>query len=247
MPTSKPVVPLSRDLAARIGRAVLHPGARADAALSTAQRLMSLIPIRTLNPSDKPAILSHLIALPPHDRYLRFGLPVGDVQIESYVANLDFERDEIFGITNRALKLVAMAHVAFAAQPGEDLGAEFGVSVAAECRGRGYGTLLFQRAVTHARNKSVGMMFIHALTENAAMLAIARKSGATVERYGSESEAHLLLPHPTLDSRVAEIVEDQVAQTDFHLKTQAKRFWDVLEAVQEVRAGVRRTHDGSVS
>ena len=49
-----------------------------------------------------------------HDRYLRFGYAATDEQIERYVDGLDFERDEIFGIYNRRLELIAMAHLAFA-------------------------------------------------------------------------------------------------------------------------------------
>ncbi len=42
------------------------------------------------------------------------------------------------------------------------------------------GARLFERAVVVARNEGVGMLFIHALSENAAMLKIARNAGATV-------------------------------------------------------------------
>ena len=45
----------------------------------------------------------------------------------------------------------------------------------------------------HARNRGVQTLFIHALSENTAMLRIARNAGATVERDGPESEAWLRL------------------------------------------------------
>lgn len=83
------------------------------------------------------------------------------------------------------------------------------------------------------------MVFIHALSENTAMLKIARNAGATVERDGSESEVYLALPPANLDSRVSEIVEQQWAEMDYRLKKQAKQFWDFLAGVQEVRQGVR--------
>jgi len=53
----------------------------------------------------------------------------------------------------------------------------------------------------HARNEGVSMVFIHALTENTAMLKIARKAGATVQRDGSESEAYLEIPPASFDTR----------------------------------------------
>jgi GNAT superfamily N-acetyltransferase len=117
--------------------------------------------------------------------------------------------------------------------------AEFGVSVLKKARGRGYGQRLFERAVIHARNEGVEMLFIHALSENRAMLHIASKAGAKLERAGSETDAYLRLPPATFDTRMAELLEEQVAQTDYTLKQQAKRFWEFLGSVQEVRQGVR--------
>ena len=198
-----------------------------------------MVPIRSLGAQHRQRIEDHLLALEPSDRYLRFGYAANDDQVRRYAQQLDFERDEIFGIFNRRLELVAMAHVAYADQPGHQQCAEFGVSVLSRARGRGYGARLFDRAVMHARNHGVNMLFIHALSENTAMLKIARNAGATVERDGSESEAYLQLPPANLDSRMAQIVEQQFAEMDYSLKKQAKQFWDFLASVQEIRQGVR--------
>ncbi len=198
-----------------------------------------VIPIRSLGPGHRGRILAHLLALEPDDRFLRFGYAATDEQVGRYVDQLDFEHDDIFGIYNRKLELIAMAHLAYSRDPQASRCAEFGVSVLAKARGRGYGTRLFERAVIHARNDGVDLLFIHALSENAAMLAIARKAGATLERFGSETEAHLRLPPATLDTRMSELVVAQLAQTDYRLKQQAKSFWDFLAAVQETRQGVR--------
>ena len=202
-----------------------------------------VVPIRSIGPSHGERIATHLLALNPQDRYLRFGYAANDEQIRRYVAGLNFERDEIFGIYNRRLELIAMAHLALSVDPALTTCAEFGVSVLGQARGRGYGARLFDRAVIHARNDGVSMMFIHALSENTAMLNIARKAGATIERDGSESEAYLKLPPADMDSRMAEMFEEQIAQTDYRLKVQAKQFWDLLGLVQDVRRGVRDSRD----
>jgi len=55
---------------------------------------------------------------------------------------------------------------------------EFGVSVSPSRRGHGYGQQLFERAVVHARNHGVSQLIVYALSENTAMLRIARKAGA---------------------------------------------------------------------
>jgi RimJ/RimL family protein N-acetyltransferase len=204
-----------------------------------------MVPIRSIGPRERERIAQHLLALEPRDRYLRFGYAVSDEQIRRYVDGLDFGRDELFGIYNRRLDLIAMAHLAFA--PDDQLKdcAEFGVSVAEHARGRGYGARLFERAAVIARNEGVGMLFIHALSENTAMLKIARNAGATVVRSGSESEAHLQLPDATLDSRMSEIALEHYAEVDFQLKTRAKQFWAFLATVQEIRSGVRAAREQS--
>jgi GNAT superfamily N-acetyltransferase len=179
--------------------------------------------------------VNHLLALGPHDRYLRFGYSAQDEQIQRYAESLNFERDEIFGIYNRKLELLAMAHLAYAPDETYDSCVEFGVSVLASARGRGYGARLFERAAMHATNDGISLMFIHALSENEAMLKIARKAGARVARDGTECDAYLQLPPSTLDTRMSEVVEETVALTDYRIKVQAKQFWSFLAEVQAVR------------
>ncbi len=196
-----------------------------------------MVPIHSLGENHRDRIATHLLALDGQDRYLRFGYAANDEQIARYVASLNFERDEIFGIYNRKLVLVAMAHLAYAPVDNCNSCAEFGVSVLKAARGRGYGSRLFDRAAMHARNDKVSTLFIHALSENTAMLKIARNAGATVERDGSESEAYLRLAPSTLDSRLTEIVEEQFALADYRIKVQAKQFWEVLAGLQGQRKG----------
>ncbi|MHB8947647.1 MAG: GNAT family N-acetyltransferase [Rhodoferax sp.] len=206
-----------------------------DAAPAAGRAAPLMVPIRSLGANHRERIARHLLALEPHDRYLRFGFEATDAQIERYADSLNFERDEIFGIYNRRLELIAMAHLAF--DPDVKLRdcAEFGVSVLKAARGRGYGGRLFDRAAMHARNEGVSRMFIHALSENTAMLKIARKAGATVARDGADSEAHLLLLPATLDSRLTELVEEKLAQTDYRIKVQVKHFRDALSGMMGSR------------
>ena len=204
-----------------------------------------VVPIRSLGPGHRARIAAHLKALDEEDRYLRFGYPARDEQIDQYVEHIDFERDDVFGIYNRKLELLAMAHLAYADDPDHASCAEFGVSVLKKARGRGYGARLFDRAAIHARNEGVDMLFIHALSENRAMLHIAAKAGATFERAGGETEAYVRLPPATFDTRMAEMVEEQVAQTDSRLKQQARRFWAFVTGLQQVREGVREARSKS--
>jgi GNAT superfamily N-acetyltransferase len=190
------------------------------------------IPIRSLAPRHRPRIVNHLLALPAPDRYLRFGQATNEARIGRYVDLIDFERDEVFGIFNRRLELVAMAHLAClprsAALPAA---AEFGVSVASPMRGRGFGARLFEHAVLHARNRGIDTMVIHALSENSAMLHIVRAAGATIERSGPESEARLKLPNEDLKSRVDAMVEHQAAEVDYGIKLHVRRVDGLFSAL----------------
>ena len=189
------------------------------------------VPIRSLDTGHRDQILAHLQALEQADRYLRFGYAANDEQIRRYVDQIDFERDVLFGIFNRRLHLIAMAHLAFSVDPQLRTCPEFGVSVAKASRGKGYGSRLFERAVVHARNEGVSQLFIHALSENTAMLKIARNAGAVVERDGPESDAWLKLPPDSISSQVGQLVGHQVAEFDYQLKLHAQRLSDWLSAV----------------
>ena len=186
----------------------------------------SWVPVRSLGPRHRPRIAAHLLALDERSRYLRFGYAASDAQIARYVDTIDFEHDEVFGIFNRRLELIAMAHLAHRgpdAARGRSTMSEFGVSVLPKARRRGFGSRLFEHAMLHARNRGVGAIFIHALSENTAMLKIARRAGATVERDGSESEAWLQLPPDTIASHLDEVFGDRVAEIDYRLKLHARR------------------------
>ena len=191
------------------------------------------VPIRSLSDRHRPRILAHLLALDMTDRYLRFGYAAADDQIRRYVERIAFERDEIFGVFNRRLDLIALAHLAYEpsvdSEPDRASAAEFGVSVAVRGRGRGYGARLFDHAVLRARNRGVDTIVIHALSENAAMLRIVGKAGATIERTGVDAEAHLRLPPENFASIMAGMVEQQLGELDYQFKQGARQADTILE------------------
>ena len=197
-------------------------------------RAFGWVPIRSLSARHRPRILAHLLALDMNDRYLRFGYAAGDDQIRRYVERIAFDRDEIFGVFNRRLELIALAHLAYEpsvdADPTRPSAAEFGVSVAVRGRGRGYGARLFDHAVLRARNRHVDTIVIHALSENVAMLRIVRNAGATIERTGVDAEAHLRLPPENFASIMASMVEQQLGELDYQFK-QGAQHMDTMLAI----------------
>lgn len=204
---------------------------RADAAFKW-------FPIRSMGPRQRPRILAHLLTLTEHDRYLRFGYAANDAHIGRYVDQLDFERDEVFGVFNRRLELLATAHLATLGHAGDPpTSAEFGVSVSPRGRKRGIGTRLFECACLHARNRGIDTLIVHALTENTAMLKIARSAGATLERDGPDATARLKLPPDDLGSQLSQMVEMRAAELDYGFKQQAARFDRLLQNMRGFMPG----------
>ena len=207
----------------------------------------SWVPIRILSANHRAAVVAHLLALAERDRYLRFGFPATDDQIRHYVDGIDFDCDEVFGVFNRKLDIVAMAHVAYPEpESAASHPAEFGGSVLPHLRGKGIGTRLFEHAMLHIRNRGLDTIYIHALSENTAMLAIAKHAGATVERSGGESDAHLRLPQGTIASHAEALVGEGAAALDYGFKQQALMIDTLLGAIGDVKAGVGATGRTSV-
>jgi len=185
-----------------------------------AARLWGWMPVRTLGEHHRDRVVEHLLTLDAADRTLRFGHLASDERIRQYAAQIDFTRDEVFGVFDRRLRLVGMAHLAFDA--GRDT-AEFGVSVHPRQRGRGLGMRLFEHAVTHARNRGVRKMLIHLARDNAPMLHIVQRGGALVHFQGHDVLAELPLPEDTLGSQLQELLGHQASLFDYRIKLNALR------------------------
>jgi len=186
--------------------------------------LPAWLPVRSLGARHRERVLTHLLALESLDRHRRFGQVATDEQIRSYVQQIDFERDEVFGIFDARLRLIAMAHLAHSRDADTSDTAEFGVSVLPRGRGRGLGGRLFELSVLHARNRGARRLVIHLARDNAPMLAIVRRSGATVRYEGSDAVAHLTLPDDSIGSHLGAMAESQAANLDYRFKREALRW-----------------------
>jgi RimJ/RimL family protein N-acetyltransferase len=191
------------------------------------------VPVKQLSPLSRDALVQHFLALAPPDYRLRFGRSMPPDAIREYVAAIDFDRDAVFGAFDDELGLAGVAHVGRT----ED-GAELGVSVAPGSRGKGVGSALFERAHAYARNQGLRQLFMHCLTENAAMMHIARKAGMTIVTEAGEAAAHLELPPADAATIAQELLQERVALYDIALKAQlraAKRFAASLRGADRER------------
>jgi RimJ/RimL family protein N-acetyltransferase len=185
--------------------------------------------VRELDDTHRAAALSHFLALEADDRHLRFGSPTSDAIIERYVANLNFNRDALFGVFNDALDLVGIAHLAYVPSANDGTrSAEFGVSVLHDDRHRGLGAALLARAAVHARNTHIDTLFVHCLAKNKAMMHLAHKLGMRVEFAYGDADAYLILPPANAQSILHEASQEHMADLDYALKAnlkQSKQIW----------------------
>jgi GNAT superfamily N-acetyltransferase len=189
-------------------------------------------PVREISRTDRVALERHLLALDSEDRRLRFGIPLSDAAVGSYVGRIDFERDALFGIYDEELHLAGAAHVA-----RSDTHAELGVSVHPALRNRGFGGTLLERACLRARNWGVSALFMHCLKENAAMMHLARKQSMKIVTEAGEADAWLALAPADAASLFGEVFAQRVALFDYALKSQN------VQARRVAIAGLSFSHD----
>jgi GNAT superfamily N-acetyltransferase len=197
---------------------------------------MTSVAVQRLSEGARPALAGHFLALSAEDRRLRFGSSLAPEAIGGYVDKVDFERDAVFGVHDDRLALVGVAHLAF----GEDL-AELGLSVLPAHRSRGTGSALFARAAAHARNRFVPKLFMHCLTENAAIMHIARKSGMDIVVDAGDADAHLELSPASPASITGEFVTDRFALYDYALKAHVAGWKGVNTALERAASTHRRS------
>ena len=191
--------------------------------------------VKELSRIERISLEGHFLRLDAEDRRLRFGTQLSDNAIRAYVARIDFERDAVFGVLDDDLRIVGAAHVA-----RSERHAELGVSVLPGHRGLGLGGKLLARAHTRARNWGVRRLFMHCLTENRAMMHLARKQGMQVFAASGEADAWLSLPPSDASSHFGEVFAQRAAVFDFALKSQRASARRLADAITRGRSSPSR-------
>jgi GNAT superfamily N-acetyltransferase len=145
--------------------------------------------IERLDRAARAPLLAHLLALPAHDRMLRFGTAVAPQIVAGYVEHIDFDRDALFGVHDARHVLVGTAHVAL-----EDGEAEVALSVLPQHRRQGIGSALVARAIGHALSLRVPKLIMQFLSGNGPIMRIAKRFGMSVVASRGSARAQLNLP-----------------------------------------------------
>lgn len=193
-----------------------------------------MLPQKLTRYNEKTKVVQHLQTLKEDDRRLRFGTIVTDEYIVKYVDEYWDTEGAWFGVYD-GLTIVAVVHVSVSGKE-----AELGLSVDNHYRDRKIGQKLFERAAFYIRSKNIKHVFMHCLSENAAMRHLAHKYGMTLVTQSGETDARAAIDFPfnPLDP-LNEAVAQQLALYDNGIRAMAKmwsnyieRIWDSLPKAQ---------------
>lgn len=149
-----------------------------------------------LFPEHTHRIVEHITNLEQHDRYLRFGYSASPDAINDYVnrtingTNIRTDANFWFGIVYKDV-LEATLHVAISGKA-----AEFAFTTSNHHRGKKLGQLLFARGYQLVTEFGIDRIFLACLSENKAMIHIARKFGLAVMTHGTDAEGTVNVQYP---------------------------------------------------
>lgn len=161
---------------------------------------------RKLFPAERGHYRDHLLRLGAADRYARFAGMVGDAVIDRHVARMDWTRSTVIVAIERGA-VVGAVELCTDRTVWPD-NAEIAVSVEAAHQSGGIGSVLMRRALTVARNRSVGRVHLLCLAGNRRMRAMMRRLGGVLDVDGGEVAAVIELPRPNQFSLALEALED---------------------------------------
>ncbi|MGD1933829.1 MAG: GNAT family N-acetyltransferase [Candidatus Phaeomarinobacter sp.] len=166
--------------------------------------------IRRIWPLETDALRRHLCRLTREDRILRFGRPVTNRFIQTYVDRIDWFRDIVIGaVIDGEVKASGILTPIGWRLPLEGSAA---VSVETDLQGYGLGSELTKRMLTIGRNRFMSRIYMLCLVKNERMYRIAEKFGGEVDRFRDETvEAQFDLSRPTVSTVTTEAVSEGLA------------------------------------
>jgi RimJ/RimL family protein N-acetyltransferase len=165
--------------------------------------------IRKLFPTEADELRAHLKRLDADARHWRFGQAVADEAIDKLVDDIDWLNSLHFGYFVDGV-LRGSAQLAWTPGHWRD-GAEFAVALEAPYQDHGVGTELLRRAVTAARNRGVGKLYLVCQHGNRRMLSVALKFGAKLAGEDGEVEGTVPLPSASHASLFDEAIDEGAA------------------------------------
>lgn len=183
---------------------------KGDGAARSKPRAVAQPVIRRIWPLEADSFRRHLCRLSREDRILRFGRPVTNRYIQSYVDRIDWFRDIVIGaVVDGSIKASGILTPIGWRLPLEGSAA---VAVESEMQGYGLGSELTKRLLTIGRNRFMSRVYMLCLVKNERMYKIAEKYGGVVDKFRDETvEAQFDLSRPTAATMTREAVSEGLA------------------------------------
>ena len=170
---------------------------------------------RKLWPTELDLFRAHLLRLDPETRRMRFGRGVNDTFLENYCDTAYGLNSVVYAcFIDGTLRAVAELRLLTETWPFE---AELAFSVESPWQDSGIGTELMGRALTAARNRSIGRLYMICLPENGRMRKVAKKYDALLAWKPGEVEGNLYPPYPDYFSVLHEFLDDTSGFVTFML------------------------------
>lgn len=145
--------------------------------------------LRPIRPEDEPPLQALFGRLSPEDVRMRFFRPLKalDHDFAARLTQIDYDRQMALVLAGPGQPGEAELHgvVRLVRDPREDT-AEYAVTVESALQGSGLGRLLMERIIDYARSIGLNTIFGLVLTENRAMLGLARELGFTAREEPGE-------------------------------------------------------------
>ena len=167
--------------------------------------------VRRVLPHEYPKYRTHLKALDPESRTLRFGGPITDYVIDRFCDTLEANTDKhvLFAIENRKLEFVAIGHIAL-----QD-GMELAFSVLKRHQRRGFGNLLIQRCIQYCRVRGILKGCMVFVSTNDAIRHLCNKHGISVKNDHGESLAEIIFDPAGMDTLIGETIDNNMSTLDW--------------------------------
>jgi GNAT superfamily N-acetyltransferase len=174
--------------------------------------------VRRVLPHEYGKYRTHLKALDPSSKVLRFGVPLSDTVIDQLCDKFeaDHTHNVLFCIENKNLEFVAIGHIALYDEM------ELAFSVLKEYQGQGMGNLLMKRCIQYCRTHNVLKGCMVCLATNAAIKHLCLKHGIHIHSEHGETLADITLDQPNITTYVSEQVDSNLGVMDYLGKRFAK-------------------------
>jgi GNAT superfamily N-acetyltransferase len=170
------------------------------------ERELGQFHIRRLHSADFPAFRRHFKRLDMETRRARFGSPVNDDFLDSYVSSARRPGNITFGAfadgeIRASAELRLLGHVT-------ELSAEAAFAVEKGLQEIGLGSLLMDRIITAAQNRQIGQVHMMCLRDNDRMKRLARKFGARLQIASDSVTGNITPSSPSMASVFDEVWHD---------------------------------------